>query len=60
MLTLEKITAAAKELPVEFSIDQLMDKLILLEKIEEALSQAERGETYTTEEARQLLKQWAK
>ena len=60
MLTIEKITAAAKELPVEFSIDQLMDKLILLEKIEEALGQAERGETYTTEEAQQLLKQWAK
>jgi predicted transcriptional regulator len=60
MLTIEKITAAAKELPVEFSIDQLMDKLILLEKIEEALDQAERGETYTTEEAQQLLKQWAK
>lgn len=60
MLTLEKITTAAKDLPAEFSIDQLVDKLILLEKIEEGLGQAERGETYTTEEARQLLKQWAK
>lgn len=59
MLTLEKITAAAKGLPVEFSIYQLMDKLILLEKIEEALGQAERGETYTTAKARQLLKQGA-
>lgn len=60
MLTLEKITTVAKDLPAEFSIDQLVDKLILLEKIEDALSQAERGETYTTEEAQQLLKQWAK
>ena len=60
MRTLEKITTAAKDLPAEFSIDQLVDKLILLEKIEEALGQAERGETYTTEEAQQLLKQWAK
>ena len=58
MLTKEKVAAAAQDLPVEFSIDQLVDKLILLEKIEEALGQAERGETYTTEEARQLLKQW--
>ncbi|RZK41658.1 MAG: hypothetical protein EOO57_01535 [Hymenobacter sp.] len=60
MLTLEKITIAAKNLPAEFSIDQLVDKLILLEKVEEALSQAERGEVYTTEEARHLLRQWAK
>lgn len=58
MLTLEKITVATKDLPAEFSIDQLVDKLILLEKIEEALGQAERGETYSTEEAQQLLKQW--
>ena len=58
MLTLEKITTAAQDLPSEFSIDQLVDKLILLEKIEEGLAQAERGETYTTEEARQLLRQW--
>ncbi|RZK30416.1 MAG: hypothetical protein EOO61_19310 [Hymenobacter sp.] len=59
MLTLEKITIAAKDLPAEFSIDQLVDKLILLEKIDEALGQAERGEIFTTEEARQQLKQWA-
>ena len=59
MLTLEKITTAAKGLPTEFSIDQLVDKLILLEKIEEGLTQAERGETHTTEEARQLLRQWS-
>jgi Zn-dependent alcohol dehydrogenase len=59
MLTLEKITLAAKDLPTEFSIDQLVDKLILLEKIEEALKQTERGETFSTEEARQQLKQWA-
>jgi hypothetical protein len=56
MLTLEKVTAAAKDLPVEFFINQLMDKLILLEKIDEALGQAERGETYTTEEAKLLVK----
>lgn len=60
MLTLEKITNVARNLPAEFSIDQLVDKLILLEKIEEALVQADQGETFTTEEARQLLAQWGK
>ncbi|WP_310394007.1 hypothetical protein [Hymenobacter sp.] len=49
-----------KDLPREFSIDELVDKLILVEKIEEAIGQGERGETYSTQEAKDLLRQWSK
>lgn len=38
MLTLEKVTAAARELPPEFSLHQLVDKLEQLETSEPALA----------------------
>lgn len=60
MITQEQIAVVLKDLPTEFSIDELMDKLILVEKIREAIQQGERGETYSTAEARELLRQWSK
>jgi hypothetical protein len=60
MISQEQISVVLKDLPHEFSIDELVDKLILIEKIEDAIKQAERGETYSTEEARELLRQWSK
>lgn len=60
MITQEQISVVLKDLPAEFSIDELMDKLILVEKIKDAVQQGERGETYSTEEARELLRQWSK
>ena len=60
MISQEQISVIIKDLPREFSIDELVDKLILVEKIEEAIKQCERGETYSTGEARALLRQWSK
>ena len=56
MITQEQISVVLKDLPAEFSIDELMDKLILIEKIRDAMQQGERGETYSTLEARHLIK----
>ena len=60
MITQEQISVVLKDLPTEFSIDELMDKLILVEKIRDAMQQGERGESHSTEEARELLRQWSK
>ena len=43
MISHEQIPIVLKDLPHEFSIDELVDKLILVEKIEEAIKQVERG-----------------
>lgn len=59
MITQAQISVVLKDLPAEFSIDELMDKLILVEKIKDAVQQGERGETYSTEEAREILRQWS-
>jgi hypothetical protein len=60
MLTKSQVISSIEEMPDEFSIDDLMDKLILLHKIGNGLKQSEKGEVYTTKEAKELLKKWSK
>lgn len=60
MISQEQIAVVLKCLPREFSIDELVDKLLLVEKIEVAIRQVEQGKTYSTEEAKELLRQWSK
>ncbi|MCU0400992.1 MAG: hypothetical protein MUE75_08290 [Algoriphagus sp.] len=60
MITKEKAIEAIKSLPEEFSIEELMDRLILLNKIETGIRQTERGETYTSDQAKRMIKEWSK
>ena len=60
MITKDKAIEVVKSLPEEFSIEELMDRLILLNKIETGLKQAERGETFTTDQAKRMVKEWSK
>ena len=49
MLTKTKVIKAINQLPDEFSIDEMVDKMILLEKIDRGLAQSERGEVISDE-----------
>lgn len=60
MITKAQVIVSLKNMPDQFSIDELMDKLILLQKIEAGLKQSKKGEVYTSEDAREMLKQWSK
>lgn len=60
MLTKEQVISSLKKMPDQFSIDELMDTLILLQKIETGLAQSEKGEVYSTKEAKEMLKKWEK
>ena len=52
MITKDKAIEVIKSLPAEFSIEELMDRLILLNKIETGIKHATSGETYTSDEAK--------
>lgn len=54
MLTKEKIIQTINDLPDDFSIDELFDRIILLEKIEKANEQSINGEIFT----KQKLGKW--
>ena len=60
MVTKGQVINSLKDMPDQFSIDELMDKLILLQKVEMGLEQSQRGEVYSTQEAKEMLKQWSK
>jgi hypothetical protein len=60
MLTKEKLLQTIKDLPEKFSFDDLMDRIILLQKIETGLEQSDSGKTNTTAQAKKKLGKWLK
>ena len=60
MINKEKLLTSVKDLPDQISMDELLDRILLLEKIDLGLSQANSGKVNSTEEAKQKLKKWLK
>jgi hypothetical protein len=58
MLSKKKLLTTLKELPEHFSLDELLDRLLLLENIDIGLSQVDQGKTFSTTEAKDNLKKW--
>jgi len=52
------ILKAIEGLPEDASIEDALDRLLLLYKIERGLRQADSGELITQEEARQRMAKW--
>jgi len=49
-----------ERLPEQFSIDQLIDKLIFIDKVETGLQQSMLGNVNTKEQTKQKLSKWLK
>jgi hypothetical protein len=49
-----------KDLPDKFSFDDLLDRIVLLQKIEIGLEQSKAGQTKSTAKAKEKLKKWLK
>ena len=47
-------------MPEKFSLDQLFDELLFINKIEIGLSQSANGQVNSKEEAKQKLSKWLK
>jgi hypothetical protein len=60
MLNKNKVLRTLENLPETFSIEQIVDHLVLLQKIELGLEQATNNETVSTEKAKSRLKKWLK
>ena len=60
MFTKNQVLANLQTLPEEFSLDELIDRLIFIQKIENGVKQSEEDEVKTTEEAKEKLKKWLK
>ncbi|MDA3860200.1 MAG: hypothetical protein PF445_03150 [Melioribacteraceae bacterium] len=58
MLTKTKLIEQIEEFPEEFSIDELVDKLILISKIENGNVQSENGMTITEDDLDEEIEKW--
>jgi len=58
MLTKVKLKEQIERLPDEFSIDELIEKLILIEKIEIGIEQSEKGEKISDDEMEKEIEKW--
>lgn len=58
MLAKARVKAQIEKLPEEFSIDELVEKLILIEKIEIGNKQSENGEILSESEIENEIGKW--
>jgi hypothetical protein len=60
MLTKEKIKKSIDTLPDNLTVDQVIDQIIMLDKIEQGLKDVENGNVYSTAEVKEKLNKWLK
>jgi predicted transcriptional regulator len=60
MLTKEMVNKTIKGLPDSFTIDDFIDQLIFIEKVEEGYQQSEAGKIVSNEEVKLMIDKWSK
>lgn len=58
MITKEKLKKHLENFPEEMSIDELIDRLVFVEKLENRISQSKNGETISDEELKIEMEKW--
>ena len=54
----EKALDTIKELPPEFELEELIEKLVFIEKVEEGLKQLEDEKTVSHEKVKERVTKW--
>ncbi len=60
MITKTQIIDSLNNLPENLTIDQVIDHLVVVEKIQKGLEDSARGRVYEKEQAKEKLKKWLK
>ncbi len=60
MLNRKKVIASIKEMPEKFQVEDLIDRMILLQKIEDGIAQARAGKVVSLKDAKARLSKWLK
>lgn len=56
----DKLIATIDDLPQNFDLETLMEKLVFIEKVEKGLEQINSGKMISHADVRQQVKQWQK
>jgi len=60
MLTKRKVKQSIDNLPESFSIDELIDQLIFVEKVEERIIQTNNGKVISNKDVKLMIDKWSK
>ena len=60
MLTKDRLHKTIDRLPDDLTVDRIINELILLDKIDQGLSDVNQGKIYSTEEVKNKLNKWLK
>jgi hypothetical protein len=60
MLTKDNVIKTISKFPDSFTLDELVDKLIFMDKVERGLDQSINNKVHTHDEARKRLEKWLK
>ena len=59
MLTKAQLSKIILDLPDTFSIDELIDKLIFIEKVEAGMAQSVEGKVISNEDVKKIIDKWS-
>lgn len=59
MIRKVRLIETLDKLPEEFSIDELVEQLIIIQKIEEARVQSKEGQKFSENDAKSMIKRWS-
>lgn len=60
MTAKEKVLKTVQQLPDDASIEDAMERLLVLAKIERGIEQADRGETISHQDVKNRMEKWLK
>jgi len=59
MLTKNTVRQSIDNLPDSFTIDELIEQLIFVEKIEEGIKQSAEGKTISNDDVKNMIEKWS-
>ncbi len=59
MLTKDKVKESINKMPDSFTIDELIEQLIIIEKIEQGILQSNDGKVISNNEMQQIIEKWS-
>lgn len=60
MLTKNRVKQSVENLPDSFSIDELIEQLIFVEKVEEGIKQSNEGKTISNDDVKSMIEKWSR
>lgn len=59
MLTKNTVRQSIDNLPDSFTIDELIEQLIFVEKVEEGIKQSDEGKTISNNDVKRMIEKWS-